>query len=106
MKKKYFIIIVVFIVIVLGVYSIHKRNNKILDIDNKNINLMFNLNNNKNQQGLTYSNGYFYVGFDRGNQTGEIIKFDNSGKMIDSTGKINIGHAAGLAFREKMVIYM
>lgn len=100
MKKKFIVVLIIIIVFIIGSYSLYKKNHKIL-ISDKKTNLMFNVNDKRNQQGLTYANGNFYIGFDTGNQTGEIVCIDKSGNNKGSTGKIYIGHAAGLAFREK-----
>ncbi|MBM7836447.1 BppU family phage baseplate upper protein [Clostridium sardiniense] len=62
--------------------------------------LMFYVDDNRNQQGLTYGLDHFYIGFDVGNNQGDIVKYTKSGVRVASTGNIGIGHAAGLGFRE------
>ncbi|MGL5870653.1 hypothetical protein [Clostridium chrysemydis] len=89
-------IIVVFITLV-------ESTNKMIPnlIDEGYVNLLFNVSDDLNQQGLTYWNDNFYIGFDVGSNKGEIIKYNKIGIKISSTGKIGIGHTADLGFRKK-----
>lgn len=74
---------------------------KLIDFDTGvQADLMFYVDDSRNQQGLTYSLDHFYVGFDVGSNQGDIVKYTKSGVKVDSTGSIGIGHAAGLGFRE------
>ncbi|WP_194190415.1 hypothetical protein [Clostridium chrysemydis] len=70
-------------------------------IDGGCVNLLFNVGDKLNQQGLTYWDDNFYIGFDVGSNKGEIIKYSKTGIKSSSTGKIGIGHTADLGFRKK-----
>lgn len=61
--------------------------------------LVFHLPDSGNMQGLTYYNGYYYVGFDVGGGNGVIRKYNGAGKKVKESGPIAIGHAAELAYR-------
>lgn len=51
-----------------------------------------------NQQGLAVRNGYFYVGFDVGNDQARIDVYDGGGHLISSLGPLPIGHVAELSY--------
>lgn len=61
-------------------------------------NLLFNIDEKANQQGLTYHNKIYYVGFDVGNNHGMIIAYDNKGKEVKRTNYLEIGHTAELDY--------
>ncbi|MBM7834959.1 hypothetical protein [Clostridium sardiniense] len=102
--KKIVALIILFMIIgmTVSVYGFEKKDIK-LKSDNDILvsKLKFNINDKGNMQGLTYNNNIFYVGFDRNNDNGEIIAYDNNGNEIKRSGLLKIGHAAGLAYRTK-----
>lgn len=59
---------------------------------------LFHISENSNMQGLTYYNGYFYIGFDMGGGSGKIVKFDGAGKKIAETPLLSLGHCAELSY--------
>ena len=51
-----------------------------------------------NQQGLAVHDGVFYVGFDNGDGSGRIEKYDGRGAPVGTIGPLAIGHAAELSY--------
>ncbi|RYL95174.1 hypothetical protein EWI07_03920 [Sporolactobacillus sp. THM7-4] len=64
----------------------------------KNAQLLFNMKEQANQQGLTWHDGIYYVGFDVGDHQGMIVAYDRNGHEVGRTSKMNIGHTAGLDY--------
>lgn len=63
----------------------------------------FHVNQNYNNQGLAFWNGYYYVGYDLGNGKGMIERYAQNGVIDTSYGgvAIPINHTADLAYRVK-----
>ncbi|MEV0407602.1 hypothetical protein [Actinoallomurus sp. NPDC050550] len=61
--------------------------------------LVFNVPDSGNIQGLAYRRGRFYVGFDVGGGNGVIREYDRSGTKLKETRPLAVGHAAELSFR-------
>lgn len=51
-----------------------------------------------NQQGLAVRNGFFFVGFDLGNDQARIDVYDGAGRLTSSLGPLPIGHVAELSY--------
>lgn len=104
MKKKIVLIVlaIAFGILIIKVYSpSHNFNNSssLTSISHSSkFDLLFNIEEKANQQGLTYNDGIYYVGFDVGNNQGMIIGYDNKGKEIDRTSYLESGHTAGLDY--------
>ena len=64
-------------------------------------NLLFNIKNKHNFQGITFFKNYFYCGFDVGSGHGKIVKYDKFGKEISETRSMLVGHCADLGYRSK-----
>ncbi|MEV5747449.1 hypothetical protein AB0L00_06490 [Actinoallomurus sp. NPDC052308] len=62
--------------------------------------LVFNVPDTDNMQGLAYRRGRFYVGFDVGNGMGVIREYDRSGTKLKESRPLAVGHAAELSFRD------
>lgn len=104
LMKKVIALIILCIIVggSISVYAFEKKDINLKNEDNILISkLKFNIIDKGNMQGLTYNNNMFYVGFDRNNDNGEIIVYDNNGNEIKRSGLLKIGHAAGLAYRTK-----
>lgn len=102
--KKILALIIVFMMIgtTVSVYAFEKKDIKLKSENDILVSkFKFNINDKGNMQGLTYNNNTFYIGFDRNNDNGEIITYDNNGNEIKKSGLLKIGHAAGLAYRTK-----
>ncbi|WP_063108525.1 phage head-binding domain-containing protein [Proteus mirabilis] len=63
----------------------------------------FHVNQNYNNQGLAFWNGYYYVGYDLGNGKGMIERYAQNGVIDTSYGGVSIpiNHTADLAYRVK-----
>lgn len=61
----------------------------------------FFVNQNMNNQGLAYFDGFYYVGYDTGGGNGIVERYGAGGHLDSSYGGVNIpiNHAAELAFR-------
>ena len=54
-----------------------------------------------NQQGLAYAHGRFYVAFDLdGRGSARIVAYDSKGHEVRRSGRLTVGHAAELSYRE------
>src|SRR5215211_5769802 len=54
-----------------------------------------------NQQGLAYGDGRFYVAFDLdGKGTARIVAYDAAGHEVRRSGRLPLGHAAELSYRQ------
>jgi len=62
----------------------------------------FSVDKSRNNQGLAYINGFYYVGYDVGNGNGVIERYSKAGVLDISYGKVAIPtrHTAELAYRE------
>ncbi|WP_346938206.1 hypothetical protein [uncultured Clostridium sp.] len=60
---------------------------------------LFFIEETDNMQGVTFYNGFYYIGFDIGTGNGRISKYASDGKKIDDSGILAIGHCAELSFR-------
>jgi HKD family nuclease len=65
-----------------------------------NLDLIFEVSDTGNMQGLTYYDGYFYIGFDQGSGNGKILKYTKGGKLEKDSGSLALGHCAELAYRK------
>ncbi|HEI9941314.1 TPA: hypothetical protein SLO04_001860 [Proteus mirabilis] len=63
----------------------------------------FHVNQNYNNQGLAFWNGYYYIGYDLGNGKGMIERYAQNGVIDTSYGGVSIpiNHTADLAYRVK-----
>lgn len=52
------------------------------------------------QQGLAWSDGTTYVGFDRGGGRGQVLGYDRDGRQTVATGLLPLGHVAELDVRQ------
>lgn len=62
--------------------------------------LVFNVPDTGNIQGLAYRRGRFYVGFDVGNGQGVIREYDRSGRKLKESAPLDVGHAAEVSVRD------
>lgn len=71
--------------------------------NNASPNTAFYVNQNYNNQGLAFYNGYFYIGYDLGSGNGMIERYAQNGVIDTSYGGVSIpiNHTADLAFRVK-----
>ncbi|WP_368869021.1 hypothetical protein [Proteus mirabilis] len=63
----------------------------------------FHVNQNYNNQGLAFWNGYYYIGYDLGNGKGMVERYAQNGVIDTSYGGVSIpiNHTADLAYRVK-----
>ncbi len=63
----------------------------------------FHVNQNYNNQGLAFWNGYYYIGYDLGNGKGMVERYAQNGVIDASYGGVSIpiNHTADLAYRVK-----
>lgn len=71
-----------------------------LDTEKYVFDLLFRIDSTDNMQGITYANGFYYVGFDKGNNKGVIRKYTVAGTLVEETGLLDLGHCAELAYRK------
>ncbi|NBN02389.1 hypothetical protein [Proteus sp. G4465] len=71
--------------------------------NNASPNTAFYVNQNYNNQGLAFYNGYFYIGYDLGSGNGMIERYAQNGVIDTSYGGVSIpiNHTADLAIRVK-----
>lgn len=71
--------------------------------NNASPNTAFYVNQNYNNQGLAFYNGYFYIGYDLGGGNGMIERYAQNGVIDTSYGGVSIpiNHTADLAIRVK-----
>ena len=61
----------------------------------------FAIAGHENQQGLAYAHGRFYVSYDLdGRGTARIVAYDSAGHEVRRSGRLSLGHAAELSYRE------
>lgn len=53
-----------------------------------------------NQQGLAWSDGRMYVGFDRGGGQAQVLTYDSSGRQVAASRLLPLGHVAELDVRQ------
>ncbi len=60
----------------------------------------FSISTTEDQEGLAYSQGVHYVGFDLGDGNGRIVAYDGSGKLVKSSGVLRTGHTNEISYRK------
>ncbi|MGH4050655.1 MAG: YncE family protein [Clostridium sp.] len=81
-------------------YTVNSNNKKekstLLEND-----LLFNIKDKNNLQGITFFNKYLYCGFDIGGGKGKIVKYNMAGERISQTKPMMLGHCADLSYRTR-----
>jgi fucose 4-O-acetylase-like acetyltransferase len=98
-KRIKILISIAVVLMILGYGYYAKEKLKSLNLNNK-FELAFNIPQKDNFQSIVYKDDIFYAGFDVGQGEGIIREYDTKGNFIKETGKLAIGHSAGLAFRK------
>jgi hypothetical protein len=65
------------------------------------LHLEFNVDQSRNNQGLAYSSGFYYIGYDLGGGNGYIERYNTQGVLDPDYGRVSIPtrHTAEIAFR-------
>ncbi|RFU61123.1 YncE family protein [Peribacillus glennii] len=97
-KLKILLFVIVSLLVVTGFIKSSKAE---LEINDTVVKPKFHVDSKENMQGIAYSNGHMYIGFDIGKDRGRIRQYTLTGKLVKTTAPLKTGHTAELDVRNK-----